>query len=101
MEANDIIKAVTEPTEWCAPMVPVLKTNGKRLNKAVKGERFILPTSEEMIAQLGGSAVFSSLDAASGFWQIPLDKDSQRLATFITPYGRYCFKRLPFGITSA
>ncbi|KAK5893905.1 hypothetical protein CgunFtcFv8_006733 [Champsocephalus gunnari] len=54
-----------------------------------------------MIAQLSGSTVFSSLDAASGFWQIPLDRDSQRLTTFITPYGRYCFKRLPFGISSA
>lgn len=108
IEANDIIEAVTEPTEWCAPLVPVPKRNGKartcvhlkRLNKAVKRERFILPTSEEMIAQLNGSTVFSSLDAASGFWQIPLDRDSQRLTTFITPYGRYCFKRLPFGITS-
>lgn len=54
-----------------------------------------------MVAQLSGSTVFSSLDATSGFWQIPLDKDSQRLTTFITPYGTYCFKRLPFGITSA
>ncbi|XP_051816865.1 uncharacterized protein K02A2.6-like [Acanthochromis polyacanthus] len=109
MEANDIIEAVTEPTEWCAPMVPVPKKSGKaricvdlkKLNKAVKRERFILPTSEEMITQLSGFTVFSSLDAASGFWQIPLDKDSQRLTTFITPFGRYCFKRLPFGITSA
>lgn len=50
MEASDIIKAVTEPTEWCAPMVPVPKKNGKesiffdltRLNKTVKRERFCL-----------------------------------------------------------
>lgn len=45
--------------------------------------------------------MFSSLDAASGFWQIPLDEASQKLTTFITPFARYCFKRLPFGITSA
>lgn len=109
MVANDIIETVTEPTEWCAAMVPVPKKSGKaricvdlkKLNKAVKRERLILPTAEEMTAKLGGSTVFSSLDAASGFWQIPLDKDSQRLTTFITPFGRYCFKRLPFGITSA
>ncbi|XP_047224324.1 uncharacterized protein LOC124870013 [Girardinichthys multiradiatus] len=109
MEANDTVEAVTKPTEWCAPMVPVPKKNEKtcicldlkRLNKAVKRERFMLPTSEEMMTKLSGSTVFSSLDAASGFWQIPLDKESQRLTTFITPYGRYCFKRLPFGFTSA
>ncbi|KAI4884911.1 hypothetical protein NFI96_000924, partial [Prochilodus magdalenae] len=109
MEANDIIQKVTEPTEWYAPMVPAPKKSGKvricadlkRLNKAVKRKRFILPTAEEIIAGLSGSTVFSSLDAAAGFWQIPLDKDSQRLTTFITPFARYCFKRLPFGITSA
>lgn len=45
--------------------------------------------------------MFSSLDAASGFWQIPLHEDSCKLTTFISPFGKYCFKRLPFGITSA
>ena len=32
-----------------------------------------------------------SLDAASGFYQIPLHEDSRRLTTFITPFGRYAF----------
>ncbi len=44
---------------------------------------------------------FSLLDAASGFWQLPLDIDCAKLTTFITPFGRYFFRRLPFGITSA
>ena len=34
-------------------------------------------------------------------WQIPLHPDSTKLTTFITPMGRFCFRRLPFGITSA
>lgn len=109
MEENDIIEEVTEPTDWCAPMVPVLKKTGKvricvdlkKLNEQVKRERFILPTPEEIIAKLSGATVFSSLDAASGFFQIPLHSDSTRLTTFITPFARYCFRRLPFGITSA
>ncbi len=50
---------------------------------------------------LRGSTLFCSLDIASGFWQIPLDEVSARLTTFITPLGRICFKRLPFGITAA
>ena len=45
--------------------------------------------------------MFSTLGAASGFWQIPIDEDSQLLTTFITPFGRYAFCRLPFGIFSA
>ena len=43
---------------------------------------------------------FSQLDAASGSWQIPLHPESANLTTFITPVGRFCFKRLPLGITS-
>ena len=45
--------------------------------------------------------MFSKLDANSGFWQIPLAKESRPLTTFITPFGRYCFNKLPFGISSA
>jgi transposase InsO family protein len=109
MEEYGIIEEVTQPTDWCAPMVPVLKKNGKvricvdlkKLNEQVKRERFILPTPEEITAELCGATVFSSLDAASGFFQIPLHSESSLLTTFITPFGRYCFRRLPFGITSA
>jgi len=45
--------------------------------------------------------VFSKVDANSGFWQIPLSEDSRLLTTFITPYGRYCYNKLPFRICSA
>jgi hypothetical protein len=37
----------------------------------------------------------------AGFWQIPLDDDSKLLTTFIPPFGRYAFNRLPFVISSA
>ncbi len=45
--------------------------------------------------------MFSKLDANSGFWQIPLSQSSRLLTTFVTPMGRYCFNKLPFGISSA
>ena len=73
----------------------------KRLNEGVRRERYVLPTAEEITAKLSGATMFTSLDAASGFWQIPLHPESTKLTTFITPFGRYAFKRLPFGITSA
>ena len=41
------------------------------------------------------------LDANSGFWQVPLSEESTLLTTFITPFGRFAFRRLPFGISSA
>lgn len=68
MERNGIIERVTQPTDWCAPMVPVLKKSTgkvricvdlKRLNQAVKREHYILPTTEEITAKLSGAKVFS------------------------------------------
>ena len=104
-----VISKVTEPTEWCAGMVVVPKPGGKvricvdltKLNANVCRERHILPSVESTLAQLGGAKHFSKLHANSGFWQIEMDPDSAKLMTFITPFGRYQFNRLPFGITSA
>ena len=72
-----------------------------RLNESVKRERHPLPAVDQTLAQLAGAKVFTKLDANSGFWQIPLAPASSLLTTFITPFGRYCFHRLPFGISSA
>ena len=109
MERLGVIARVKVPTEWCAGMVVVLKPNGKiricvdltKLNHSVLRERHPLPAVEQTLAQLAGAQVFSKLDANSGFWQIPLAPDSALLTTFLTPFGRYCFHRLPFGISSA
>ena len=109
MEALGVIAKVQEPTEWCAGMVVVPKANGKvricvdltNLNQSVRRERHPLPVVDQTLAQLAGAKVFSKLDANSGFWQILLAPESAQLTTFITPFGCFCFHRLPFGITSA
>ena len=74
-----------------------------KLHESVCRERHILPSVEQILAHVSGAKIFSKLDANSEFHQIPLSKDSALLTTFITPYGRYryCYNRLPFGITSA
>ena len=90
-------------------MVVVKKKSGdvriciyqKPLNKYVLPEHHPLPRVDDTPAQLTGATTFSKLDANSGFWQIPLSDESKLLTTFITPFGRYCYKKLPFGITSA
>ena len=73
----------------------------KPLNESVLREVYPLPSVDEILAQLSGSKVFSKLDANSGFWQIPLAPLSRLLTTFVTPFGRYHFNKLPFGISSA
>ena len=109
MEELGVIEKVNQPTEWCAGMVVVPKANSRvricvdltKLNQSVKREKHPLPAVDQTLAQLAGARVFSKLDANSGFWQIPLAPESKLLTTFITPYGRYCFNRLPFRISSA
>lgn len=68
---------------------------------AVLRENHPMPTTEQTLGKLAGAKVISKLDASSGFWQRKLKDSSKVLTTFITPWGRYCYKRLPFGISSA
>ena len=60
-----------------------------------------MPTTEQTLAKLSDAKIMSKLDANSGFWQRKLSENSKLVTTFITPWGRYCFTRLPFGISSA
>ena len=109
MEELGVISKVEEPTPWCACIVAVPKNSGsvricvdlQMLNESVMREVHPLPSVDETLGQLAGGKVFSKLDANSGFWQIPLTADSRLLTTFLTPFGRYCFNKLPFGISSA
>ena len=109
MEAMGVISKVETPTPWCAGMVVVPKKDGKvricvdlkPLNASVKRETHPLPKVDDTLAQLSGAKIFSKLDANSGFWQIPLAKQSRHLTTFITPFGRFCFNKMSFGISSA
>jgi len=103
-----VISKVDVPTPWCVGMVVVPKKSGavricvdlKPLNRSVLREVHPLPKVDDTLAQLAGAKLFSKLNANSGFWQIPLSPASHLLTTFITPSGRYCFNKLPFGISS-
>lgn len=55
---------------------------------------------EEVLSNIGKAKVFSKLDANPGFHQTALSPESQELTTLITPFGRYCYRTPPFGITS-
>lgn len=109
MESLGVISKVDTHTPWCAGMVVVRKKSGdvricvdlKPLNESVLREVHPIPSVDETLGKLAGATVFSKLDANSGFWQIPLSQNSRLLTTFITPFGRFCFNKLPFGISSA
>ena len=110
MQDIGVISKVGQPTEWCSGMVAVPKANTDqiricvdltKLNESVMREKDPPPTVEESLSKLPVGRYFSKLDANSGFWQINLAPESRLLTTFITPFGRFWFNRLPTGISSA
>ena len=101
-----VIEKVEEPTYWVSSIVYSRKSNGKLricldpkyLNTAIKRPHYPTPTLEEITHKLAGPVIFSKLDARHGYWSVQLDDESKRLTTFNSPFGRYCFRRLPFGL---
>ena len=69
-----------------------------KLNENVKRENFPMPVIDQTLGMLDGAKYFTKLDANSSFWQIPLADESKPLTCFITPFGRYVFNRLPYGL---
>ncbi|KAK7089397.1 hypothetical protein V1264_024540 [Littorina saxatilis] len=109
MEAAGVLAKVTQPTDWVNSLVVVEKPNGKLricldpkdLNQAVKRPHYAMPTLEDALAKIPGAKYFSKLDAKAGYWQMSLSAESSYLTTFNSPFGRYRFLRVPFGLVSS
>ena len=111
LQSQGVISPVTEPTEWCAPIVVTPKKDSEdirmcvdlsRLNKYVRRERYQSSTPAQAVADIAAdnAKIFTKLDAMKGYHQCPLDEESQLLTTFITPFGRFKYLRAPYGISS-
>ena len=109
MVGIDVIEPVTEPTEWVSQITTVIKKNGqvrvcldpRELNKAIRRQHYPTTVLEDVVSRMPNARVFSKFDATSGYWQLRLSEKSSELTPFNTPWGRYKFKRMPFGISSA
>ena len=109
LEKASVIKKEEEPTDWVSSLVVTEKPNGKlrvcidpqHLNKALKRSHYPLPVIEDILPELADVKVFSKADLKDGFLQIQLDQKSSKLTTFQTPWGRYRYLRMPFGISPA
>ena len=96
---------------WQNPVVMVKKKNGqlrfavdyRKLNAVTKQYSFPLPRLEDVFDTIGTTQAkfFSTLDLASGFWQIPMDEETKHKSAFVTPTGVYQWKRMPFGLVNA
>ena len=69
------------------------------LNKALKRETYHLPVLDDLMPDLARAKVCSSVDLTAGYWHCVLDEESSLLTTFATPFGRYRWKRLSFGLS--
>ena len=105
LENLDIIEKVTGPTPWVSPIVVVPKSSGQvRLcvdmqepNKAVKHEKHLMPTIDDLVADVNGATVFSKLDFSSGYHQLELEPESSHITTFSTHEGLRRYKCLMIG----
>ena len=100
----------TQHSDWAAPIVPVVKTNGSvricgdyklTANTATKTESYPLPRIEDLFTSLARGKIFSKLDLSHAYLQLPLAEESQPLLTINTHKGLYRSLRLPFEISSA
>ncbi|PFX12101.1 Retrovirus-related Pol polyprotein [Stylophora pistillata] len=104
--SKGVLEPVTEPIKWVSQMAIVHKNNGKLricidpqpLNSALQREHYQLPVLDDLFPKLKNAKVFSKLDVKEAYWHVRLDEQSSKLTTMITPFGRYRWKRLPFGL---
>ena len=109
LEKKGVIEKVTEPTPWLSQLVITPKKDGSlrtcidplELNKVLLREHYSMPVLEEVLHELKDAKVFSKADLASGYWQVKLDEESKRLTAFQTPFGRFQYRRLPFGLCAS
>ena len=108
LEEQGIIEKI-DSSQWVSPIVVTSRKNGKirmcvdmrEPNKAVVPDSHPLPLIEDLLSELRGSVMFSTLDLKSAYHQLELHKESRGLTAFITHEGLYQYCRVPYGLCSA
>ena len=100
---------VPSTSPWASPVVPVPKTDGtvrvsidyRKLNEVTIADPYYMATMEEILERVGESRVMSKLDLAKGFYQVEVEPTSREKTAFISPFGKFEFTRMPFGLRNA
>ena len=95
---------INKASDWVHMLVIVIKPNAelcvcldpRTLNSVLRHNVHNVKRFIDVISKVKGFTHISKIDADSGFWTLPLDPSSQLLTTFDTPWGRFCFMKLPF-----
>ena len=107
MMEQDVIEPCT--SEWASPVVFAPKKDGstrfcvdyRRLNAVTKPDVYPLPRMDDCLDSLGDAMIFTTLDANSGYWQLPVAEEDRDKTTFTTFAGTFRYKRMPFGLRNA
>ena len=107
MIERGVIRSSNSP--WSSPIVLAPKKDGdyrfcvdfRRVNSVTKKDAHPMPRIDEIIDQLGGARYFSTLDLASGYWQVPLREEDMEKTAFSVGANHYEFTVMPFGLTNA
>ena len=94
---------------WASPVVPVAKKCGvtrfcadfRKLNAVTKKDVYPIPRLDDALDRLANCKYFTSLDMASGYWQIPVAPPDREKTAFVTPDGLFEFNYMPFGLCNA
>jgi transposase InsO family protein len=103
----DIIEDSNSP--FASPVLLVKKKTGdlrmcidyRALNKQTVKDHYPIPLIDDQLDRMCKMKYFTSLDLSSGYYQVPMNKDSREKTAFITADGHYQFKRMPFGLCNA
>ena len=94
---------------WASGIVMVKKKTGelrfccdfRPLNDVTVKDAFPLPRIDESLSRIGNAKIFTSIDLAWAFWQIPLKKRDRRKTAFACELGLFEWLRMPFGLCNA
>ena len=107
MMKDGIIEESTSP--WCSPVVLARKKDGsfrfcvdlRAINSRTRGCAHPLPRVDEALDTLAGATWYTTLDMATGYWQVPLATEDREKTAFSTGKGLHQFRVMAMGLKNA